>query len=82
MVEIRKIYYPAIVFITHDIDEALLLADRIVMLSAGEKGKYMEIIPEFEGECKNLMDKSMDEKFNYYKREILEHYSNNNKNMI
>jgi ABC-type nitrate/sulfonate/bicarbonate transport system ATPase subunit len=82
MVEIRKIYYPAIVFITHDIDEALLLADRIVMLNAGEKRKYMEIIPEFEGKCENLMDKSMDEKFNDYKREILEHYSNNNKNMI
>lgn len=70
LLEVRKIYSPAIVFITHDIDEALLLADRIILLSACKKGINRQIIPEFQGKYKSLMEKSLDSKFNEYKREI------------
>ena len=72
MIEIRKDYSPAIVFVTHDIDEAMLLADRVILLNAGEKGIHREMIPKFDMIYKSLMDKEMDSRFNENKREIIE----------
>ena len=63
-------------FITHDIDEAILLSDRIYIL-AGSPGK---IVAQINVDLKNSQNKGynneeviMSEKFIEYKREILKY---------
>ena len=41
--EIWRVYQATIVFITHDIDEAILLADRVVVMSS-RPGRIAEVI--------------------------------------
>jgi ABC-type nitrate/sulfonate/bicarbonate transport system ATPase subunit len=41
--DIRQRYQPSILFVTHDINEALLLADRIYVLSARPASIKLEI---------------------------------------
>lgn len=74
LMKIRKDYSPSIVFITHDIDEAILLADRVILLDSGNKDSCPEIMPVFVKDYESVYEKTMDVKFNEYKSEILEYF--------
>lgn len=72
MMGIREEFSTTVVFVTHDIDEALLLSDRIVMMDGNNRGRYRELRPELEKRCNSLTDKMMDEKYLRYKKEIID----------
>lgn len=72
MIEIREKFSITVIFVTHDIDEALMLSDRIVMMDADNKDKCWELRPELEKHYNSLTEKMMDEKYMGYKKEIIE----------
>ena len=48
LIELRRRTEAAIVFITHDIEEAVLLADRVMVLGNGEMGQPARVVETLE----------------------------------
>lgn len=64
-----ELYNPSIIFVTHDIEEAILMADRVVVLSKNP-GKIVETI-DIEFERPRSIDILSDVKFMEIKKELL-----------
>ena len=60
-------------FITHDIDEAILISDRIYILSGSPGRIIKEIKVKMDKTDKNNEEISMSEEFIEYKKEILKY---------
>ena len=71
LMEIKDDFSPTIIFVTHDIDEALLLADRILLMNSEGNRNQKEIIPGFVRTYDNLSNKMMDENYMKYRNEII-----------
>ena len=69
----RKRYNTSTIFITHDVDEAILLSDRIYILG----GKPATIIREIKIDVDNrINDFRLSKEFLEYKKDILKNLEN------
>ena len=69
LMDLRKKYEPTIMFITHDVDEAIYLADRVVVMSK-RPGKLLADITIDLPRPRGLQELGTG-KFGMYKEEIL-----------
>lgn len=60
-----------IIMITHDVDEAVLLSDRIVMMTNGPEATIGEILTIDLPKPRNRIELADDPKYNRYRREVL-----------
>ena len=71
LMEIQNELNNTVIMITHDVDEAVLLSDRIVMMTNGPAATIGEILDvELERPRKRL-DLADDQKYNHYRAEVL-----------
>ncbi|XOV77869.1 MAG: ABC transporter ATP-binding protein [Aestuariibacter sp.] len=60
-----------VIMITHDVDEAVLLSDRIVMMTNGPSATIGEILDISLARPRNRIALSDDAKYNHYRHEVL-----------
>lgn len=60
-----------VIMITHDVDEAVLLSDRIVMMSNGPAATIGEILDIDLARPRNRLELARDPRYNYYRQEVL-----------
>lgn len=60
-----------VIMITHDVDEAVLLSDRIVMMTNGPAATIGEILPVELERPRNRLALADDPKYNHYRSEVL-----------
>ncbi|MCF2946617.1 ABC transporter ATP-binding protein [Paraglaciecola aquimarina] len=60
-----------VIMITHDVDEAVLLSDRIVMMTNGPEATIGEILPIELERPRNRIALADDPKYNHYRSEVL-----------
>ncbi|WP_158970182.1 ABC transporter ATP-binding protein [Paraglaciecola sp. L3A3] len=60
-----------VIMITHDVDEAVLLSDRIVMMTNGPEATIGEILPIDLARPRNRIALADDPKYNHYRSEVL-----------
>ncbi|KDE38666.1 Nitrate ABC transporter, ATP-binding protein [Nitrincola lacisaponensis] len=60
-----------IIMITHDVDEAVLLSDRIVMMTNGPEATIGEVLEIDLPKPRNRIELADDPKYNRYRREVL-----------
>ncbi|MGJ8682251.1 ABC transporter ATP-binding protein [Paraglaciecola sp.] len=60
-----------VIMITHDVDEAVLLSDRIVMMTNGPAATIGEILPIELERPRNRIALADDPKYNHYRSEVL-----------
>lgn len=60
-----------VIMITHDVDEAVLLSDRIVMMTNGPAATIGEILTVDLPRPRNRVELSDDPKYNHYRHEVL-----------
>ncbi len=60
-----------VIMITHDVDEAVLLSDRIVMMTNGPAATIGEILEVDLERPRNRLELADDEKFNHYRADVL-----------
>lgn len=68
---IQKELNTTIVLITHDVDEAVLMSDKIVMMSNGPAAKVGEIVEVALDRPRERVALSKDDQFNYYRQQVL-----------
>ena len=71
VMEIQKQLNSTIILITHDVDEAVLMSDKIVMMSNGPAARVGELL---EVELKRPRDRvslAKSNKFNFYRQQVL-----------
>ena len=61
-----------VIMITHDVDEAVLLSDRIVMMTNGPAATIGEILEIDLPRPRNRVELSDNAKYNHYRHEVLQ----------
>jgi nitrate/nitrite transport system ATP-binding protein len=60
-----------VIMITHDVDEAVLLSDRIVMMTNGPAATIGEILPIELDRPRNRIELADNQEYNHYRHEVL-----------
>lgn len=71
LMEIQRDLKSTVVMITHDVDEAVLLSDRIVMMSNGPAASIGETLKINLERPRHRLDLADDKKYNGYRSEVL-----------
>ncbi|MDH3355751.1 MAG: ABC transporter ATP-binding protein [Chromatiales bacterium] len=71
LMEIQKETQNTVVMITHDVDEAVLLSDRIVMMTNGPEATIGEILDVKLARPRNRVELADDSEYNHYRAEVL-----------
>lgn len=71
VMEIQKELDTTVVLITHDVDEAVLMSDKIVMMSNGPAAKVGELLEIDLPRPRERVALSKNEQFNYYRQQVL-----------
>ena len=71
VMEIQKELDTTVILITHDVDEAVLMSDKIVMMSNGPAAKVGEILDIELERPRDRVALSKDDQFNYYRQQVL-----------
>ncbi len=71
VMEIQKELGNTIIMITHDVDEAVLLSDRIVMMTNGPAATIGEILEIDLPHPRNRIELADDAKYNHYRQQVL-----------
>jgi nitrate/nitrite transport system ATP-binding protein len=71
VMEIQKELSNTIIMITHDVDEAVLLSDRIVMMTNGPSATVGEILEIDLERPRNRIELADDPKYNHYRQQVL-----------
>jgi len=72
LMEIQKDLKNTVIMITHDVDEAVLLSDRIVMMTNGPSATIGEILSIDLPRPRNRVELSDDSAYNHYRHEVLQ----------
>ncbi len=71
LMEIQKTLNNTVIMITHDVDEAVLLSDRIVMMTNGPAATVGEILDIDLARPRNRLELADDARYNHLRREVL-----------
>ncbi len=71
LMEIHADLKNTVIMITHDVDEAVLLSDRIVMMTNGPAATVGEILDIKLERPRNRIELSDDQEYNHYRHEVL-----------
>jgi len=71
VMDIQKELNTTIVLITHDVDEAVLMSDKIVMMSNGPAAKVGEILDVELARPRERVTLSKNDQFNFYRQQVL-----------
>lgn len=71
LMEIQKELNNTVIMITHDVDEAVLLSDRIVMMTNGPAAGIGEILKVDLPHPRNRLELADDPTYNHYRSEVL-----------
>lgn len=71
LMEIQRDLNNTVVMITHDVDEAVLLSDRIIMMTNGPEATIGEILKVGLERPRNRVVLSDDSEYNHYRHEVL-----------
>jgi nitrate/nitrite transport system ATP-binding protein len=71
VMDIQKTLGNTIIMITHDVDEAVLLSDRIVMMTNGPSATVGEILEVDLERPRNRIELADDPKYNHYRQQVL-----------
>ena len=71
LMEIHASLKNTVIMITHDVDEAVLLSDRIVMMTNGPAATVGEILSVDLPRPRNRIELSDDARYNHYRHEVL-----------
>lgn len=69
--EIQKDLNNTVIMITHDVDEAVLLSDRIVMMTNGPAATIGEILDIELERPRNRIQLADDPQYNHYRHQVL-----------
>lgn len=72
LMEIQSELNNTVIMITHDVDEAVLLSDTIVMMTNGPAARIGEILKIDLERPRNRVELSDDSKYNHYRHKVLE----------
>lgn len=72
LIEIQAELNSTVIMITHDVDEAVLLSDRIVMMTNGPAATIGEILAVDLARPRDRLDMAKDAEYNRYRAEVLE----------
>ena len=71
VMEIQKELNTTVILITHDVDEAVLMSDKIVMMSNGPAAKVGEILDIELERPRERVALAKSDQFNYYRQQVL-----------
>ncbi|GAB5379907.1 MAG: ABC transporter ATP-binding protein [Aliiglaciecola sp.] len=71
LMEIHSELGNTVIMITHDVDEAVLLSDRIVMMTNGPSATIGEILEVELNRPRNRIELADDNQYNHYRHEVL-----------
>lgn len=71
LMEIQSDLKNTVIMITHDVDEAVLLSDRIVMMSNGPNATIGEILDVELERPRNRLELAEDPQYNHYRAEVV-----------
>ena len=71
VMEIQKELNTTVILITHDVDEAVLMSDKIVMMSNGPAAKVGEILNIELERPRERVALAKSDQFNYYRQQVL-----------
>jgi len=71
LMEIQEETQNTVVMITHDVDEAVLLSDRIVMMTNGPAATIGEVLDMKLARPRNRVELADDSEYNHYRAEVL-----------
>jgi len=71
VMDIQKELNTTIILITHDVDEAVLMSDKIVMMSNGPAAKVGEMLEIKLARPRERVSLSKSDQFNYYRQQVL-----------
>jgi len=64
--------HSTVVMVTHDVDEAVLLSDRIVMMTNGPAATIGEVLPVDLARPRNRVELAEDTRYVHYRKEVLD----------
>jgi len=71
VMEIQKELNTTVILITHDVDEAVLMSDKIIMMSNGPAAKVGEILDIDLERPRERVALSKNDRFNYFRQQVL-----------
>lgn len=71
LMDIQRELNNTVIMITHDVDEAVLLSDRIVMMTNGPAATIGEILAIDLERPRNRLELAEDPRYNHYRQEVL-----------